>query len=764
MRRVAALLLLAALLAPHGAARAQSAPQYVFCIQATNTQCNTAVNPGNGAQGDDAWLAFGKVNLDIAALQPPAPQYSLVYANGNAYAGLLPGATGTWCLQWANLAAAPTLVACPSATGGTGTVTSVNVTVPSWLNVSGVPCTTACTVAITSITATGNLFLASPNGSGGPLAVRAIALGDLPLIPLGSQVSGLLPVASGGIGVGALTGVACGNGTAAFSACAFSNFSALLSGTASSSTFARGDGTWATPAGAGTVTTTGSPTNPSIAAFSGATSITTAVITGDLACSGLACTVGSIGGEAVTLAGALSTSGAHSLVFTTTGNTNVTLPTSGTLITNSVASLSSLSTVGTIGAGVWQGTVVQPTYGGLGVNNGSNTLTLNQPSTFTSATGSVSPRELDQVAVATTHTFAATDDGEHLYHRGGGAAVWTGPTNAVDALPLGAPITIVNAPAGGVITITPGDTLLIAGTATSVCPSGCTATTLTVAANGLMAMLKTGATQWSVGVGPALSGITGLLYDNAGVVSKATAANVAAPLILMQSGIPFILSSSGTMGNNGAFTATTPLQTTYANGYCWAPTHWISSTVPASGTWYFCQASSTTAITYCNNAYTSGQPTIPGSCTAFAATGPGAVTQTTGSYITGPTISVPANSMGLNGELQFDGDATVPATANGKQVGYAFGGSATEGVAYFATTGVTTFGWLQRLRNRGVATAQVSAGPHTNGEPDNGVSGPNFLAIDTTAAENFSYRLQLSNAADYIVLESLTVKEYASTP
>ena len=54
---------------------------------------------------------------------------------------------------------------------------------------------------------------------------------------------------------------------------------------------------------------------------------------------------------------------------------------------------SSLTSVGTIGTGTWQGTLIGSTYGGTGVNNGSNTLTL---------AGNVSH------AGAFTQTFTAT--------------------------------------------------------------------------------------------------------------------------------------------------------------------------------------------------------------------------------------------------------------------------------------------------------------------------------------------------------------------
>lgn len=91
------------------------------------------------------------------------------------------------------------------------------------------------------------------------------------------------------------------------------------------------------------------------------------------------------GSATLTMGGNVTHSGAFTTAITVTGNTTVTLPTSGTLVNSSVTALSSLVSVGTIGTGVWQGTVIGSTYGGTGINNGSSTITLGGSLTFSGA-------------------------------------------------------------------------------------------------------------------------------------------------------------------------------------------------------------------------------------------------------------------------------------------------------------------------------------------------------------------------------------------
>ena len=77
-------------------------------------------------------------------------------------------------------------------------------------------------------------------------------------------------------------------------------------------------------------------------------------------------------GKTITLGGNFATSGANSLIFTTTGGTNVTVPTSGTLAT--VAQLDAIRG-GTFSGGQITG-IVAGANGGTGIDNTGKTITL----------------------------------------------------------------------------------------------------------------------------------------------------------------------------------------------------------------------------------------------------------------------------------------------------------------------------------------------------------------------------------------------------
>lgn len=69
--------------------------------------------------------------------------------------------------------------------------------------------------------------------------------------------------------------------------------------------------------------------------------------------------------------GVTSVSGTTNRITVATGTTTPVID-----ISASYVGQSSITTLGTIGTGVWQGTLVGSTYGGTGVNNGSSTITL----------------------------------------------------------------------------------------------------------------------------------------------------------------------------------------------------------------------------------------------------------------------------------------------------------------------------------------------------------------------------------------------------
>jgi len=80
--------------------------------------------------------------------------------------------------------------------GGAGTVTSVALTVPSWLTVAGSPVTSSGTLAVTAASGqTANTILATPDGMTGAASLRALVAADIPNLAASKITSGTLDAA-----------------------------------------------------------------------------------------------------------------------------------------------------------------------------------------------------------------------------------------------------------------------------------------------------------------------------------------------------------------------------------------------------------------------------------------------------------------------------------------------------------------------------------------------------------------------------------------
>jgi hypothetical protein len=141
--------------------------------------------------------------------------------------------------------------------------------------------------------------------------------------------------------------------------------------------------------------------------------------------------------------------------ITSTGGTTPTID-----ISASYVGQSSITTLGTIGTGVWNGTLVSPIYGGTGVNNGSNTLTLAGTLATSGAFSSVFT-----MTGATNVTFPTTGT---LLTSAGAVTSITGTANQViasastGAVTLSLPQSIATSSSPTFVTVT-GTTSVVAG-------------------------------------------------------------------------------------------------------------------------------------------------------------------------------------------------------------------------------------------------------------------------------------------------------------
>ena len=231
---------------------------------------------------------------------------------------------------------------------------------------------------------------------------------------------------------------------------------------------------------------------------------------------------------------------------------------------------------------------------------------------------------------------------------------------------------------------------------------------------------------------------------------------------LTQWSVPVIMPSSGSIANNGVLTITTALPATYGNLYLYLPAGAIAAAGPGSAAGvYYAQCTTTTACTVFNNVLNSGPPQIIVAPTAFVSTGPGAYTQTTGTFVNLMTITVGAGFIGANGVLSASTYALRPNTAGAVQEQWTLGGSA---VGILNAASVIWYPMSRQIRNQASQAIQVLYPNATSSTNDQSTlaTAPTILAVNTALSQNFIVQGQLAAATDYLdLIGGLLQIEYA---
>lgn len=251
----------------------------------------------------------------------------------------------------------------------------------------------------------------------------------------------------------------------------------------------------------------------------------------------------------------------------------------------------------------------------------------------------------------------------------------------------------------------------------------------------------------------ALAASTSSVTTAAGSSTSAAATNY--PTIISTSGVTFIKASSGTMGDNGAISLMTAFPRIMTNGaYLYLPAASIVASGDGSAAgWYWFVGSSTTAGTVYNSTYTSGTP-VAGTLTAFVTTGPGAFTGSTSS-IAGPTISIPANTLGINGVLNIDCGWQAFNSGGNKNLIVKYGTLSVQ--THALSSGVSA--WMHSVvANKGVANVQSSSYIRFN-QANSGAGAvvATVGAQDTTTALNVTFNLDTTVATDHAILDFYSI-------
>jgi hypothetical protein len=221
--------------------------------------------------------------------------------------------------------------------------------------------------------------------------------------------------------------------------------------------------------------------------------------------------------------------------------------------------------------------------------------------------------------------------------------------------------------------------------------------------------------------------------------------------MLLQTAIPFVLPSSGSIGNNGALTLTTALDGIKAHTFMRFPAGAIFAGSAAG--WYYTAMSSTTVGIIYQETYTIGKPVVPASPTPWVTTGPGAYTQTIATDIAAQRVTVPGLAMGVNGCLRVHGLSMNNSSGGSKLNRLRFDGSS---LRAGSVTTVVGMGWMSHVINGGVFNRQNIV--NGNNGDFSGFGQFVYATIDTSVDKVMDVSLNIAAATDWASSERFLVE------